>query len=59
MTNVCNSLDSDIWYRIEKEPYFVNFMRDAPEATGAEDQNLDVPHVYEYVSRTMEKLKLI
>ena len=32
------------------EPYYVNFMRDAPEPTGEEDQDLETPIVYEMVS---------
>jgi dynein heavy chain len=34
-----------------EEPYFVDFLRDAPEATGDEDNdsNLDAPKVYEMV----------
>ena len=34
-----------------KEPYFVDFLRDAPEATGEEDNdsNLDAPKIYEMV----------
>ncbi len=34
-----------------KEPYFVDFLRDAPEATGeeADDDELDDPKIYEQV----------
>jgi len=35
---------------MEDEPYYVNFMRDAPEPTGEEDQDLETPIVYEIVS---------
>ena len=33
------------------EPYFCDFLRDAPEATGeeAEDADIDVPNIYEPV----------
>lgn len=36
---------------VPKEPYFVDFLRDAPEATGEEDDdsNLDPPKIYEMV----------
>lgn len=38
---------------IPNEPYFVDFMRDAPEPTGEEsdDAELDAPKIYEMVSR--------
>lgn len=34
-----------------KEPYFVDFLQDAPEATGEEDDdsNLEAPKIYEMV----------
>lgn len=34
------------------EPYFVDFLRDAPEPTGdePEDADLDAPKIYEQVS---------
>ncbi len=36
---------------IPKEPYFVDFLQDAPEATGEEedDSNLEAPKIYEMV----------
>lgn len=36
---------------ISKEPYFVDFLREAPEPTGeeAEDADLDAPKIYELV----------
>lgn len=36
---------------IPKEPYFVDFLQDAPEATGEEDDDtiLDAPKIYEMV----------
>lgn len=36
---------------VPKEPYFVDFLRDAPEATGEEDDdsNLDAPKIFEMV----------
>lgn len=36
---------------VPKEPYFVDFLQDAPEATGEEenDSNLDAPKIYEMV----------
>jgi dynein heavy chain len=35
--------------KMEDEPYFVDFLRDAPEATGEEgdDADLDAPKIYE------------
>ena len=37
--------------QLDAEPYFVDFMRDAPEPTGEEgdDADLDAPKVYEAV----------
>lgn len=36
---------------VPQEPYFVDFLRDAPEITGEEDDdsNLDAPKIYEMV----------
>ncbi|XP_066028864.1 dynein axonemal heavy chain 5 isoform X2 [Pocillopora verrucosa] len=43
---------------LEAEPYFVDFMRDAPEPTGdePEDADLEAPKVYEHIG-TLETLK--
>ena len=37
---------------LEEEPYFVDFMRDAPEPTGEEpeDADFDTPKIYEMVT---------
>ena len=37
---------------VPKEPYFVDFLQDAPEATGEEDDdsNLEPPKIYEMVT---------
>ena len=43
-------LNEKLMEDMEKEPYYVNFMRDAPEPTGEEDQDLETPIVYEMVS---------
>ena len=39
---------------IPKEPYFVDFLRDAPELTGdePEDADMEAPKVYEQVTKT-------
>ena len=45
--------------RLVPDAYFVDFLRDAPEATGAEDEDLEAPKVYERVKsfdRLREKL---
>jgi dynein heavy chain len=47
---------------MHEEPYFVNFLRDAPEATGEEESEtpLSPPKVYDMVSeweRLIDKLK--
>lgn len=35
---------------VPKEPYFVDFLQDAPEATGEEENaDLDAPKIYEMV----------
>jgi len=43
-------LNDNLATDMEDEPYYVNFMRDAPEPTGEEDQDLETPIVYEIVS---------
>ena len=37
--------------KLAKEPYFVDFLRDAPEPTGEEDEDadFDAPKIYEEV----------
>ncbi|KAJ7419450.1 dynein heavy chain 8, axonemal [Pitangus sulphuratus] len=46
-------VDTDLTKVLEAEPYFVDFLRDEPEATGeeAEDAELQAPKVYEEISR--------
>lgn len=35
---------------VPKEPYFVDFLQDAPEATGEEENvDIDAPKIYEMV----------
>ena len=40
-----------------KEPYFVDFLRDAPELTGDEpdDVDMEAPKVYEEVTKTIKQ----
>ena len=40
-----------------KEPYFVDFLRDAPELTGDEpdDVDMEAPKVYEEVMKTIKQ----
>lgn len=42
-------MGSDV--QVPSEPFFVDFLRDAPEATGdePEDADLDAPKIYEQV----------
>lgn len=47
---VRQNLTEDLVNDMEDEPYYVNFMRDAPEPTGDEEQDLETPVVYEIVS---------
>ncbi|CAJ1072667.1 dynein axonemal heavy chain 8-like isoform X3 [Xyrichtys novacula] len=44
-------VDSSLVQKLHPEPYFVDFMRDAPEPTGEEDDDacFDAPKVYEMV----------
>lgn len=44
-------VDADLVPQIHPDPYFVDFLREAPEPTGeeAEDASLDAPKVYELV----------
>ena len=51
-TNCSEDLGEDVAALMDAEPYFVDFLRDAPEPTGEEDEDadLDAPKVYEIVS---------
>lgn len=44
-------VDPDLVPEIHPEPYFVDFLRDAPEPTGEEDDDacFDAPKIYELV----------
>ncbi|XP_061653536.1 dynein axonemal heavy chain 8-like isoform X1 [Phyllopteryx taeniolatus] len=44
-------VDTSLVTLIHKEPYFVDFLREAPEPTGEEDENacFDAPKIYELV----------
>ncbi|KAL4222174.1 Dynein heavy chain 8 [Mactra antiquata] len=58
LCNVCKSqLGDEIFAKLPVEPYFVDFLREAPEPTGeeAEDAVLEAPKIYEEVS-TLEML---
>lgn len=48
---VKTDIDENMVPNIPKEPYFVDFLRDAPEITGEEpeDADLDAPKIYEAV----------
>ena len=53
LRTVKSQLGEDQAYLVQnQEPYFVDFLRDAPEPTGEEpeDADLDAPKVYEAVS---------
>ncbi|KAI0213763.1 Dynein heavy chain 8, axonemal [Lamellibrachia satsuma] len=41
------NLTEDLVNDMEDEPYYVNFMREAPEPTGEEEQDLQTPVIYE------------
>ena len=45
-------MGEEIGSQLEEEPYFVDFLRDAPEPTGDEpdDVELEAPKIYEPVS---------
>ncbi|XP_035999780.1 dynein heavy chain 8, axonemal [Fundulus heteroclitus] len=56
-------IDSNLVKGLHPEPYFVDFLRDAPEPTGEEEDeaNLDAPKIYELVPDfefLSEKLKM-
>ena len=46
-----DNLGEDVVARLHAEPYFVDFLQDAPEPTGeeADDADLDAPKIYEQV----------
>ena len=58
VTKVVNSHISEELgaFIVEQEPYFVDFLRDAPEPTGEEpeDADLDAPKIYELVCVRIE-----
>ena len=47
---VVQHVSEDLANDMEDDPYYVNFMRECPEPTGEEDQDLDTAVVYEMVS---------
>ena len=49
---VSEQLGEDVTHLIPEEPYFVDFLRDPPDATGeeADDAELEAPKIYESVS---------
>ena len=52
VTNVCkNHIGEDLLSQLPEEPFFVDFLREAPEPTGeeGEDADLDAPKIYEEV----------
>lgn len=54
MTTVCrDQLGEDYLAQLPEEPFFVDFLREAPEPTGeeADDDVLDAPHIYEQVGQ--------
>eukprot|EP00049_Salpingoeca_infusionum_P010530 m.182232 g.182232 ORF g.182232 m.182232 type:complete len:2544 (-) comp14667_c0_seq7:2478-10109(-) len=50
-TVAASELGDEVAAEMDPEPYFVNFLRDAPEPTGEEDEeaDLDAPKIYEQV----------
>lgn len=53
MTNVCRQhIGEEYVSQVPEEPFFVDFLRDAPEPTGEEtdDANLEAPKIYEQVN---------
>lgn len=51
MNSVIRDIDETLVDKCHEEPYFVDFLRDAPEPTGeeADDAVLDAPKIYEQV----------
>lgn len=51
MNSVIRDIDETLVDKCHEEPYFVDFLRDAPEPTGeeADDAVLDAPKFYEQV----------
>ncbi|XP_053374157.1 dynein axonemal heavy chain 8-like [Mercenaria mercenaria] len=64
LTNVCKThLGEDYLSELPKEPFFVDFLREAPEPTGeeADDALLEAPKIYEQIEDLEflnEKLKM-
>ena len=53
MKQTCSrKMSPELASQLPDEPYFVDFMRDAPELTGDEpdDQDMEAPKIYERVS---------
>ena len=50
---VAEEMGEAVMSRLEDEPYFVDFLRDPPEATGDEpdDVELEAPKIYEHVCK--------
>ena len=48
-SGISTELGEEYEKRLLAEPYFVDFLRDAPEPTGAEDEELEAPKIYERV----------
>ena len=48
---VKQNVGEEYFPKLAKEPYFVDFLRDAPEPTGEEDEDadFDAPKIYEEV----------
>ena len=52
VSNVCKTqIGEDYFSQLPAEPFFVDFLRDAPEPTGeeADDAVLEAPKIYELV----------
>ncbi|KAM4740016.1 dynein axonemal heavy chain 8-like [Anableps anableps] len=63
LCRVIEDIDSDLVEGLHPEPYFVDFLQDAPEPTGEEDDEacFDAPKIYEIVPDfefLLEKLKM-
>ncbi|XP_074653701.1 dynein axonemal heavy chain 8-like [Tubulanus polymorphus] len=63
VVRVCKEIGDDVSAIIPDEPYFVDFLRDAPEPTGdePEDADLDAPKIYEQIpdfESLKERLKM-
>jgi len=52
LKNICRTqIGEDYFSHLPEEPFFVDFLREAPEPTGDEgdDANLEAPKIYEMV----------